>query len=307
MSTFYRTLVLPPAGTNGITSLGFPNKTPASVLDFWIDLSNRLPWLIGSETLDTVASFTVTSFPTGLEITPLALASPVVGVMIADGAANQLYDISFTVTTAGGYVIEIDIYLLVMVESLATTSPPVAIVTGPTGAPGTPGAPPFIIATEPPSPSLGIAGDSAICTLTGNVWLNVAGTWVNEGHLGPVTGTLVQTVVTTSLTASAVSGLPVIPAGGGYCWLQGTLVAQDQVTRDIAVWNVALVVIRAPEATYCSVIGDATPSLFTATGTLEALAAPALSASTTGPTIFLPGLLSDHVTWGVNLNITTGN
>jgi hypothetical protein len=119
-------------------------------------------------------------------------------------------------------------------------------------------------------------------------------------------GVIVEDVFTTSAATSMVPGLPVIPTLGGYCLLQGTITAQDQNSRSsIAMWNIALLVTGSGGT--CETQGDTTPSLFVQTGTLASLSAPALSAGASGPVINLTGLAGVSISWGINLNSTTGN
>jgi hypothetical protein len=121
-----------------------------------------------------------------------------------------------------------------------------------------------------------------------------------------VSGSVIdEDVLTTSASPATVANLPVIPSTGGYCLLQGTITAQDRNSRSsIAMWNLALLVTGSGGT--CVTQGDTTPSLFIQTGTLAALSPPALSAGTSGPVITLTGIAATDISWGINLNSTTG-
>lgn len=121
-----------------------------------------------------------------------------------------------------------------------------------------------------------------------------------------VTGTIVEDEVTFNATPISVPNLPTIPLAGGYCFVQGTIVAQDQTTRDMAVWNIALAVSRVNNGTVCTAIGDTTPSNFVQSGTTVNCNV-ALGANSNGPSIILIGLSAENVSWGINLNATAGD
>jgi hypothetical protein len=149
---------------------------------------------------------------------------------------------------------------------------------------------------------LDLAGDEYITIDTGGS-VDVKTTTI---AIAALAGVIVEDVFTTSAATSMVPGLPVIPTLGGYCLLQGTITAQDQNSRSsIAMWNIALLVTGSGGT--CETQGDTTPSLFVQTGTLASLSAPALSAGASGPVINLTGLAGVSISWGINLNSTTGN
>ena len=121
-----------------------------------------------------------------------------------------------------------------------------------------------------------------------------------------IVGIIATDLVTTNAADTLVDALPVIPSAGGYALLQGTIVAQIQSTRVLTVWNIALAVYRVGNAMNCTVAGDTTPSIFTQDASMVDCAVT-LAAGTQGPTITLNGLAGTDISWGVNLNSTTGD
>ncbi len=118
-------------------------------------------------------------------------------------------------------------------------------------------------------------------------------------------GVVLVTEDTTSATPVVVSGLPTIAPTGGYCFLQGSVVAQDQLTRDMAVWNIALAVSRLNNATNCVAQGDTTPAVFIQQGTTVPCSIT-LGASSAGPIITLTGAASRNIAWTVSLLSSVG-
>jgi hypothetical protein len=121
------------------------------------------------------------------------------------------------------------------------------------------------------------------------------------------TGTIFGDFTTVNASPVTIPNLPTIPLAGGKVSLQGQIGAYDVSTGDTATWNIALVVKRVPESTNCATVGDTTPSLFAAEGTLQSVAAdtpPTLAASTQGPIITVAGLSVDHVIYDYNFSFT---
>jgi hypothetical protein len=120
------------------------------------------------------------------------------------------------------------------------------------------------------------------------------------------TGVIVEEEFTYNAVPLSVPNLPSIPSTGGYCFLQGTIIAQNQQTRVISVWNIALAVYRTANATSCLTQGDTTPSIFTQDSSLAGCVV-SLGAGSAGPSIVLTGLAATDISWGINLNLTTGD
>jgi hypothetical protein len=99
----------------------------------------------------------------------------------------------------------------------------------------------------------------------------------------------------------SIPDMPTLPMAGGVITMQGQLTAYDTVTGDTAVWNVAFVVSRVPNATLCQTQGDVTPGPFESTGTMATLAStspPQLSANSAGSIILLTGIADNPVLFG---------
>jgi hypothetical protein len=119
-------------------------------------------------------------------------------------------------------------------------------------------------------------------------------------------GTVVLTTTTPDATPVLVPGLPAVDLGGGYCLITGTVIAQVKSTRAVTVWNIALVVTRALNATMCEPQGDTTPSIFTQDASMTGCDVT-LGSSPAGPSIVLTGVSGLDISWGINLNSTTGD
>lgn len=99
----------------------------------------------------------------------------------------------------------------------------------------------------------------------------------------------------------SIPDMPTLPMAGGVITMQGQITAYDTSTGDTAVWNIAFVVSRVPNATLCQTQGDVTPGPFESTGTMATLAStspPQLSANSAGPIILLTGITANPVLFG---------
>jgi hypothetical protein len=113
------------------------------------------------------------------------------------------------------------------------------------------------------------------------------------------------TATTGSATPMPVPDMPAIPTSGGFCVLQGQVIAQSQSDWSLAVWNIALAVFRQGTATSCTVQGDDTPGPFTISESMLPCLVT-LGADSSGPTIIIQGPSGVDVAWSINLSYTVG-
>jgi len=120
-----------------------------------------------------------------------------------------------------------------------------------------------------------------------------------------VTGKAVGSQVTQNTTPTPFTGLPVIPASGGYSLIWGTVTVHDQITRDTATWNVMILARRIGGNLMCDAQGDLIPAPFNPGQGSVAACALALSVNSGGPAIVGTGNANPCL-WRWNLNADIG-
>lgn len=202
MTTITR-LLLVPVATQSPTVMTFSSKTPASRLDYTLDLQNRLPTL-STGAFDVITGFTATSSSPDLTVSTNGFSGTVVGVIISGGLLNIIYQIHFVVTTAAGFVIALDIYQSVEPEGLASTTPPVGVVAGPVGPIGP---------TGPVGPTGSSTGLQVASNLSDLASASTARTNLGLGSMAVQNANAVA--LTGTLSMAPTGGFSVIDAGTG--------------------------------------------------------------------------------------------
>ena len=114
------------------TVLSWGRKTPASVLDFTLDVRNWLADMADDTIASCSADFTTAGIAGDFAITVQPVAGPLLTVWLSGGTVCTLYAVQFSWSTAGGRSETVDIGLIVEPTGIAVVQgTPLAV--GPPG------------------------------------------------------------------------------------------------------------------------------------------------------------------------------
>lgn len=128
----YRTVkwVPPSRGFTAPLGLRWPNKRPVEYLDFSLDLAL---WVADLGT-DTIASVTMGTLQSGLQVTPIGsgFVGSVCSMMLRGGIAGTTYTVDIVVTTIAGDVADFPVQIAVVPGLTTFPTSPVLLVAGAT-------------------------------------------------------------------------------------------------------------------------------------------------------------------------------